>query len=94
MSEHSRFRLIQMETALRRRGLSETVLDDDGNAKNCWLDVETPEHFMVFRWLDDGYEVDVSDLKGNVEFQIQKGASVDVVLGALVEKKIVPAAQG
>ena len=94
MSEHSRFRLTQMETALRRRGVSNTVMDDDGTASNVWLDVETPDHFMVFRWLEDGFEVDMSDLKGNVEFQIQKGASVDVVLDALVEKKIVPAAQG
>ena len=93
MSEHSRFHLIQMETALRRRGLADIVMDDDGGA-DLWLDVETPDHLLVVRWLEDGFEVDVSDLKGNVEFQIQKGASVDVVLDALVEKKIVPAAQG
>lgn len=92
MSEHSRFHLIQMETALRRRGLADIVMDDDGGA-DLWLDVETPDHLLVVRWLEDGFEVDVSDLQGNVEFQIQKAASVEAVLGILVDKKIVSDAQ-
>jgi len=99
MSDHTRFRLAQMENALRKRGLTDIVLDDDrpvtedknydAAATKYWLDAMTESNQLRVRWTDDRFEIDVYTIEGKLDFQVQH-ADLDEILNVLSEKGILP----
>jgi hypothetical protein len=77
MPDHTRFHLVQLETALRRFDGVKAELDDDGEA--FWLDLETDDRFVVCRWQDEGFQAEVADHEGQVQFQVEHAGIEDLL---------------